>query len=274
LTVKDRENTSAISSAILITDFSPVILVAEDVFLNMVLVTTIVKQMIPNVTILEAKNGIEAYETAIDKNPDLVLMDVQMPELSGIEATVKIRNYENGKESHIPIIALTAGAIKGEKEKCLEAGMDDFLTKPIDQVGLRRILEKHLNLIDRKTDIPSDIILTNNDTLHFDKAMFMENIGNSQAIYDELLEVVPIQFSADLSMLETAISERNLSDIKKAAHSIKGSSLNMCFIKLAELAKEIESDINEDRLENLDAVFNDLVSEWKLIQLVLKGMDA
>jgi len=82
LTVKDRKNASVISSAILTKDFSPVILVAEDVFLNMILVTTIVKQMIPNVTILEAKNGIEAYETAIDKNPDLVLMDVQMPEMS------------------------------------------------------------------------------------------------------------------------------------------------------------------------------------------------
>jgi len=273
LTAKDRENTSVISSAILTNDFSPVILVAEDVFLNMVLVTTIVKQMIPNVTILEAKNGIEAYETAIDKNPDLVLMDVQMPEMSGIEATVKIRNYEKGKGNHIPIIALTAGAIKGEKEKCLEAGMDDFLTKPIDQVGLRKILEKHLNLIDRKTDIPADIILTNSDALHFDKAMFMENIGNSQAIYDELLEVVPIQFSADLSLLEKAIGERNLADIKKAAHSIKGSSLNMCFIKLAGLAKEIESDISEDHLEKLDAVYNDLISEWKLLQLVLENKE-
>jgi len=274
LTLKDRKNASVISSAILTNDFSPVILVAEDVFLNMVLVTTIVKQMIPNVTILEAKNGIEAYETAIDKNPDLVLMDVQMPEMSGIEATVKIRNYEYGKESHITIIALTAGAIKGEKEKCLEAGMDDFLTKPIDQVGLRRILEKHLNLIDRKTDIPADTILANNDMLHFDKAMFMENIGNSQAIYDELFEVVPIQFSTDLALLETAIRVRNLPDIKKAAHSIKGSSLNMCFIKLAELAREIESDIDENHLEKLDAVYNDLISEWKLLQMVLKGMDA
>ena len=273
LTVKDRENASVISSAILTNDFSPVILVAEDVFLNMVLVTTIVKQMVPNVTILEAKNGIEAFETAIDKNPDLVLMDVQMPDMSGIEATVKIRNYEKGKESHITIIALTAGAIKGEKEKCLEAGMDDFLTKPIDQVSLRKILEKHLNLIDHKTDIPADMIITNNDALHFDKAMFMENIGNSQAIYDDLLQVVPIQFSTDLALLETAITERNLADIKKAAHSIKGSSLNMCFIKLAELAKEIESDISEDHLEKLDTVYNDLISEWKLLQLVLENKE-
>jgi CheY-like chemotaxis protein len=122
---------------------SPVILVAEDVALNRLLATTLIKQMIPNVTVLEAKNGREAFDMAIALNPDLILMDVQMPEISGIEATVEIRNYELGKGSRIPIVALTAGAVKGEKEKCLEAGMDDFLTKPVDRNALLTILEKY-----------------------------------------------------------------------------------------------------------------------------------
>jgi len=274
LTVKDRENASVISSAILTNDFSPVILVAEDVFLNMVLVTTIVKQMVPNVTILEAKNGIEAFETAIDKNPDLVLMDVQMPEMSGIEATVKIRNYENGKESHIPIIALTAGAIKGEKEKCLEAGMDDFLTKPIDQVSLRRILEKYLIDGNHQAEIQTVGVSSRNIDLHFDKNTFMENVGNSQSIFNELIEFVPEQFAADFAMLEKAVKEQNLADFKKAVHSIKGASLNMCFIQLAELAKEIELNIDETPVENFNLPFNDMASEWRQIQLILKGLDA
>jgi CheY-like chemotaxis protein len=73
-------------------------------------------------------------------------MDVQMPEISGIEATVEIRKFEQDKNTRIPIVALTAGAIKGEKERCMEAGMDDFLTKPVDRDALYKMLEKHLTV--------------------------------------------------------------------------------------------------------------------------------
>ena len=123
---------------------SQVVLIAEDVTLNMLLVTTIIKQILPDVTVLEAKNGKEALNMAILENPDLILMDVQMPEMSGIEATVGIRNHEKVKGTRVPIVALTAGAIKGEKERCFEAGMDNFLTKPIDRNVLRKILEMYL----------------------------------------------------------------------------------------------------------------------------------
>ncbi|MCX6225814.1 MAG: PAS domain S-box protein [Bacteroidia bacterium] len=125
-------------------DSSPVILIAEDVALNRLLAKTLIKQMIPNVRVVEAKNGRDAFDMAISINPDLIFMDVQMPDISGIEATVEIRNYEHGKDRRIPIVALTAGAIKGEKEKCLEAGMDDFITKPIDRDALKRILKQYL----------------------------------------------------------------------------------------------------------------------------------
>ena len=123
---------------------SQVILVAEDVTLNMLLVTTVIKQLLPNATVLEAKNGKEALDMAILKKPDLIFMDVQMPEMSGLEATEAIRNHEKGTATRISIVALTAGAIKGEREKCFDAGMDDFLTKPINREALRKMLETHL----------------------------------------------------------------------------------------------------------------------------------
>lgn len=130
-------------------DFSadkfPVILLAEDVLMNRILATTLIKQMVPNVTVMDAKSGREASDLAVRINPDLILMDVQMPELSGIEATLEIRNFEREKGSRVPIVALTAGAIKGEKERCLEAGMDDFLTKPVDREALLGILKKYLS---------------------------------------------------------------------------------------------------------------------------------
>jgi len=270
---KESQSTLPTDKSELTDDFSPVILIAEDVFLNMVLVTTIVKQMIPNGIILEAKNGIDALDLTIAQNPDLILMDVQMPEMSGIEATIRIREYESTKGNRIPIIALTAGAIKGEKEKCIEAGMDDFLTKPIDQVALQKILEKYLKALNYQSHSYAENMQFENVNLHFDKITLLDNIGNSQAILDELLEVVPIQFAADLSLLKKAIGERNLPDIKRAAHSIKGSSLNMCFTILAELAKNIESAIDDGHHENLEVIFDNMILEWEELQLILKDLE-
>jgi PAS domain S-box-containing protein len=116
------------------------ILIIEDNKINMLLAKTLVKQIIPNTTIIEAENG----QIGIDKfnilHPDLILMDVQMPVMNGYEATKEIRKTKKGK--HIPIIALTAGTIIGEKEKCLESGMDDYTSKPIIREVLETILSK------------------------------------------------------------------------------------------------------------------------------------
>ncbi len=123
----------------------PTVLIAEDVALNRQLAKILIHQMVPNVTVIEAKSGKEAYEMAVSVSPDLILMDVQMPEISGIEATVEIRKQEHHPGPRVPIVALTAGAIKGEKERCIEAGMDDFLTKPIDWDALHSVLKRFLN---------------------------------------------------------------------------------------------------------------------------------
>ncbi len=142
---KSNPQKTAQAALVLPPDKFPVILIAEDVLMNRVLATILIKQMVPNVTVLEAKSGREASDMAISARPDLILMDVQMPEISGIEATREIRDFEADKNLRIPIIALTAGAIKGEKEKCLEAGMDDFLTKPVDRDALYKILKRYLS---------------------------------------------------------------------------------------------------------------------------------
>jgi len=254
-------------------NFKPVILVAEDVFLNMILVTTIIKQMIPDVILLEAKNGEEAFELAISKHADLILMDVQMPELSGIESTIKIRNHEIGTKEHIPIIALTAGAIKGEKEKCLEAGMDDFMTKPIDQSALHKILEKHLVSFYQKPDFMAAEKIQKNTNSHFDEMMLLENICYDMSLFKELLAEVPNQFSHDIVSLEKAVAEKNFEHIRLAAHSIKGASLGICFIRMAELAKETELSATNHESEKLDTQLKEINLEWEQIQLTIKNVE-
>lgn len=116
------------------------ILLVEDNKINMLLAKTLIKQIIPNGTIYEAENGQEAIDKFIVLKPDIILMDVQMPVKNGYEASIEIRKTEIGK--HIPIIALTAGTVVGEREKCLEAGMDDYASKPIIKENLKSIIAK------------------------------------------------------------------------------------------------------------------------------------
>jgi signal transduction histidine kinase/response regulator RpfG family c-di-GMP phosphodiesterase len=116
------------------------ILIAEDNAINLLLTKTYLKDIIPQALIIEAKDGTETVEKYQKESPDLILMDIQMPHLNGIEATRKIRAMESNIE--IPIIALTAGSLPGEKEKCLQAGMSDFLTKPLLKQTLSDMIKK------------------------------------------------------------------------------------------------------------------------------------
>ena len=122
-----------------------VILIAEDVDMNMILIKMLISRILPNVEIIEAINGRQALDIVQQRAVDLVLMDVQMPEMDGMEATQNIRLLDLERAKNLPIIALTAGALKEEKEKALNAGMNDFLTKPIDTVHLKSLLNRYLS---------------------------------------------------------------------------------------------------------------------------------
>ncbi|RHX78048.1 hybrid sensor histidine kinase/response regulator [Leptospira yasudae] len=118
------------------------ILIAEDNPVNMLLTKSIVARILPSAKIIEAKNGLEAVEQNLRWIPDLVFMDIQMPDLNGYEATKAIRGLEMGRR--VPIIALTAGIVTGEREKCIEAGMDDYVSKPAVQADFTKVILKWL----------------------------------------------------------------------------------------------------------------------------------
>lgn len=120
------------------------ILIAEDNPINMLLIKNILKNIFPNVFLIASHNGEEVIEKFIETKPNLILMDVQMPLLNGIEATKKIRSLE--KDTPVPIIALTAGTLKEERDLCLASGMNDFVSKPIVKDTLREVILKWFNL--------------------------------------------------------------------------------------------------------------------------------
>lgn len=124
------------------------ILIAEDIQLNMLLIKTVIKKLLPQASILQASDGEAAIALWQAHRPNLILMDVQMPRMDGIAATEKIRELERFSglpySARVRIVALTAGALKEEREKALLSGMDDFLTKPLDTERLAEVLQRHL----------------------------------------------------------------------------------------------------------------------------------
>ncbi|GBF50920.1 PAS domain S-box protein [Leptospira ryugenii] len=128
-------------------DNSPsyLILVAEDNSVNMALAKGILSRLLPNSNIMEAFNGVEAVSRCKEKKPDIVFMDIQMPEKNGYEATREIRNL--GSEfTNIPIVAVTAGIVVGEKERCFAAGMNDYISKPVVKEDFKKIILRWLPL--------------------------------------------------------------------------------------------------------------------------------
>lgn len=138
--VQHAENQFQLSNSLIPCDEKLNILIVEDNTINMFLASTIIQKMLPNAMIFKASDGDEAVNLYKEKTLDIILMDVQMPKKNGYEAAAEIRKLETDR--HVPIIALTAGIMLGEKEKCLAVGMDDYLSKPILYNELEIILKK------------------------------------------------------------------------------------------------------------------------------------
>jgi CheY-like chemotaxis protein len=172
------------------------VLIAEDNTINMFLAKTIVMKVSPEVQIIEATDGLAAYEMAVKHLPDIILMDIQMPVMSGHEATRKINGDPLTRE--IPIVAITAGNIKGEREKCMESGMVDFVPKPIVEKNIRDIFDKWLKEDEpqkrdeelRKREEESSINSNkSNNKEHFDVDKVKEYLGNEPEIIKEVLKL-------------------------------------------------------------------------------------
>ena len=248
------------------------ILIAEDIFLNLTLISTLLQRMLPKATLLEARNGAEALKLYKEKRPDLIFMDIQMPELNGIEATERIRELEKDEKAakRAIIIALTAGVVKEEKAKAKEAGMDDFLSKPIQRGELKRVLGEYVE----KT-------ASQNSNTSFNRQRLLENISHDEELYKELIETALDQFPRFLDSLKTAVKAENEELVAKEAHSLKGAALNMGFDWLAELCKRTEeqqkeeSEINsKDGTKSKDetkALLEEIRSEWRKLEIQLQS---
>ena len=221
------------------------ILVVEDNKTNQLVVKTILENSGMRVDI--AQNGREAVEAVKTKEYDLILMDVQMPEMDGYEASKIIRS--DPALAEIPIVAMTANALPTDRNKCLEAGMNEFLTKPISQAGLLRIIDKMISRTDSRAGRPepdtgppgAGMAATNIMNLPgIDTGEALVRLGISQSMFRHVLTSFAEDFADFLIKVQKSRDKNDQENVRKLIHKLKGSSGSIGARKLHDTASEID----------------------------------
>jgi PAS domain S-box-containing protein len=195
------------------------VLVAEDTAVNRKLVAATLGKRGHRVTAVE--NGREAVETLERAGPggfDLVLMDVQMPEMDGFEASRAIRERERATGTHVPIVALTAHALKGDRERCLEAGMDGYLAKPID-------LDQLVAAVEGLGTAPAGAApsAATSGPAGFDEATALARVGGDRELLREVVRLFRADYPKTLRRITAALRRKDAEELRLAAHALKGS---------------------------------------------------
>jgi two-component system sensor histidine kinase/response regulator len=210
-------------------------------------------------------NGRKAVAAATSGSYGLVLMDCQMPEMDGFDATRAIRRHEtehgplgrNGKP--IPIVALTANAVKGDRERCLAAGMDDYVAKPLDIKELVATMDKRLaeagqhatseERLQTQPCDPGDCPTVHADVSPFDIDGLQKRWGNDKAFAQKLIGKFCARLSADLEKLEQALADGKVEEATRLAHSLKGAGGYVSAERFRAVAAELEAECRNCRTD-------------------------
>ncbi len=236
---------------------SPHVLLVDDNPVNMVLNNRMMKSLIPDAKLTEATDGLQALEQCRDQFFDIVLMDVQMPVMDGIEATKQIRLLPD--YATVPIIGVTAGNVLGEKEKCLDSGMNDFLPKPLRQNDLLEVLKKHIG-----TDVQELPENHSHPEMYLDMNLLREQMGDDEDFRKVFLNLVVQELTQAEENLKSAVKEKNTKDLKQILHKLRGTAGTAGLIKLAEQTSNWEKSIEE----NMDYT----AMEYEIIHKIKTGL--
>ncbi|HUE87928.1 MAG TPA: response regulator [Vicinamibacterales bacterium] len=199
------------------------ILVVEDNLVNRKLVTRLLQKRGHRITAVDnGRAAMKAVTSPIGPQFDVVLMDVQMPEMNGLEATAAIRHHEQGEGTHVPIIALTAHAMPADRERCLAAGMDGYLAKPID-------VEELIALVEASADghepppAGAPVGSSAGQRLVFDEQAALAHAGGDRRLLTEVIAFFQSDSPATLRRIDRAIKRTDAEALRHAAHALKGA---------------------------------------------------
>jgi len=250
------------------------ILLAEDNRVNQAVATRLLKKM-GHVTVV-ANTGKEALSLLARSTFELVLMDIQMPEMDGITATQCIRRNEEGTQSHIPIIAMTAHAMNGDREKYLASGMDEYVSKPINAADLGAAIERAMLGRDPAGHGPTrerrqeEVIQS--ETKTWDRQETLEMLGGDENLLREVIEIFQEEAPKQLATLRRAIERDDAATVEKTAHSLKGELGYLGVSSIAQAARELEEKGRASCLAGVAGLFERL--EISVLDLLEEMHDA
>jgi two-component system sensor histidine kinase/response regulator len=221
------------------------ILCVEDNPVNMKLMLHLLKRM--GHTAEPAYNGNEALKALDKQNFDLILMDIQMPQMDGFETTIAIREKEKETGKHVPIIAITAHAMKGYKERCINAGMDAYIPKPIKTDELIQVIEKLI------TDEEITSYPNGNSKKIFNRDAVLNRLNHNNDLLHELVDSFITDTPQHLKDIREAIEAQKVEKVKTEAHNLKGAAANVGADLFKEVAFQLEC---AGKSQNLNTALN------------------
>ncbi len=238
------------------------ILLAEDNAVNRKLVTTLLQRSGHRVVATE--NGQQALDMLATQNFDLVLMDVQMPVLDGLDATRAIRTKEQSSGAHLPIIALTAHAMKGDRERCLAAGADEYVTKPIRTADLLDAINRAKNTngnpveIEAASPIPASAP-GKPPAADFDEAL--DRVEGDRELLEELMGMFTVECSHDMAEIHKSLEARDMGLLERLAHTLKGAAATLAAGAVSSAAAALEKQARTGEVGNAEQLFETLRRE-------------
>jgi PAS domain S-box-containing protein len=245
------------------------ILLVEDNIVNQHVAQSMLQKL--GITADVANNGLEAIE-ALETIPyDLVFMDIQMPEMDGLDACRHIRNKQSSVLDHeVPIVAMTAHAMKGDREKCIEAGMSDYLSKPINLNALSKIIDKWIEQVPEGKDAGNVTEEEYEEPMIFDSHSFMENIMNDVTAARKIIGIFLENAPHHLNELKEAVNKKEVESIIQNAHSLKGSSASVGGMALSDVSGKIETLAGSGEMDAVLKMLPELENNYELLVLELK----
>ena len=251
------------------------ILIVEDNLVNQKVVILQLKKFgfIVDVT----GNGREALTALEKRDYSIILMDCQMPVMDGYAATHEIRRREKLGARRTPIIALTAHAVKGDREKCLAAGMDDYISKPATQAELATVIERWLKKREPLAVENDDKIFPSGATAKRERQagdisnrlkLLRDDCGTELVV--ELVDLFLQDSDIRIERLKKAVNRKEPLAVEREAHGLKGSAANIGATEIAELCSRLEIDAENANLQNAETTLAAICDEFETVKPYLK----
>jgi signal transduction histidine kinase/CheY-like chemotaxis protein len=251
------------------------ILLVEDNHTNIMVASRFLDKLGYHVDL--ARDGRDALEKFGHQDYGLILMDCQMPVMSGYEATAAIRKLETG-DAHVPIIAMTANAMKGDREQCLAAGMDDYIAKPVDPRVLSTMLKKHMvsQSDDTSALMETDVSyacrypqtpIVSDDPKIFDRQQMVVRFGGDESSVESVLASFLSEAPDLIDKIRQALQMKNEEDSRLYSHALKGAAMNVNASLFGEVTLKLEQRIRQNDLQDILSLLKSVEEEFSKLKL-------